>query len=370
MDNLVFPMSPKSLTEEVSTGFGLIWPPLALAGEQTSCLNGVSNPPTTSSGTETVLSDDTNPDGIHGGASNHRKSQELTHDVNIASGSDPNNSPFEDSDESDNDELETARRTNDSTLPDFTSCILRELDFTNVQTSEDVQKLSEMDHTYSRPNSQNAQCNPNVATIEVDPEQQTRLVVRLPKSVNFTDAVDISSKESPRRRDRLNSSSSSTDTSIGVSTKSTFLDAAVIREELMIKRKVMRSEILWRKMQRISMKGSAICPNELAEREKVPFIKKLASHFRKNDFSKEPLNRSILNTLAEWLSPLPNGKLPPSKLRDAIIDLINSFAVTTPALVFQTSSIEGVLILLMNHPKESQRNKKLEWCIVNSWRDD
>ncbi|XP_018495248.1 protein IWS1 homolog [Galendromus occidentalis] len=296
---------------------------------------------------------------------------------------DPYSSPFDDSDEERAHEVE--RTLEGVNHKNFTTGILRELDVHNSGDNGEPRGRLESDHSYSKPNHEHPTLTPEESLgtrLESSPRTTSpsgnapvpKLIVRLPKKMVCDRGNKQRGIRKPARRRRKNSSSSnnSTDTSSGISAGSRIPETAEERSQrqkhLLNERKITESMIILTKMRNVmSQARSGSLNSGTAMRDKLFFLENLSQYLRRNDFSKEPLNRSILNAMAEWLSPLPNGNLPPLKLRSRLVNLLRDLNRTTPAQVFQSSSIEGVLILLMNHPKESAKNKALEWQLVNSW---
>ena len=291
---------------------------------------------------------------------------------------DPHSSPFEDSEGSDSESRRICVPAN-SVFSNFTDGILKELD-----------SLNPSDHSYSKspedvvlmestvPLVDTAQqatpIHVSDATPDSSGQQYSKLLVRFPKNVlNFAKPTSNESVHGKRHR---KTSSSSTDSSTGVSTKTTTPIRNVAAEmklrqgDVEKEDRAKKSMNILNLMQLATLKDEEESPNQNGAQHRLEFLEHFNSYFRKCDFSREPLNRSILNAMAEWLSPLPHGKLPPLRLRTLLLQLINHFTIKTPAHVFQATSIEGVLILLMNHPKETPRNKSLAWSLVNFWRDD
>lgn len=141
-------------------------------------------------------------------------------------------------------------------------------------------------------------------------------------------------------------------------------------DKLMEERRVLKSEILLRKMHRIAHGKKSRSRGKSHTKRKLRRIEKLTAHFRRTRLSAEPLSRSLLNVLAEWLLPLRNGLLPASRLRSSVLHLIKKFFLTTPAQVFRATCVEGVLNVLVGHPRETVSNKRILRYILNSWEDE
>lgn len=260
----------------------------------------------------------------------------------------PYASPYGDSEEDDADG-EKVSPSCDLIQPNFTSRIMKHLD-----TDIEVPPMFPIGSTDS------ADSDHFLIACPPGPEDHNPVVGSLNSAFCSRTRHEISSRKAP-------------EPSRVTSTGETDSDAALPRkrrvQELMRERRALKSEIILLTMQRISLERKSHDLHRNATVEKLKLINRLVSHFRRNDLSSEPLSRSLLNVTAEWLSPLRDGKLPPSPLRKAVIHLIKKLSRTTPAHVFRATSIGCVLNFLLNHPKESRRNKKTLRLIVNLWAD-
>ncbi|CAF3725633.1 unnamed protein product [Rotaria socialis] len=99
---------------------------------------------------------------------------------------------------------------------------------------------------------------------------------------------------------------------------------------------------------------------------KLLMLPAVEQHLCRADLTEIFLDNGILTVFKDWLSPLPDKSLPNTKIREALIKILQQFG-TINADALRDSGIGRSLMYLYKHPRETKENKIKLIKIIHDW---
>ncbi|KAI0978270.1 hypothetical protein GJ496_011520 [Pomphorhynchus laevis] len=120
------------------------------------------------------------------------------------------------------------------------------------------------------------------------------------------------------------------------------------------------------KMKKYAKEDRCLNENGLPAINKLKYVITVQDNVLKAGALSVMLQNDLLSAIREWLTPLPDKSLPNSKIRTAMIDILEQLNEINVDML-RESRVGRVVMLLAKHPRETRQNQDRLWRLINDW---